>query len=74
MIVENDCIILQVFKIGAGANRRRGTYECDDVDVTDHRQAERETQRVQADREELVERIGRAVREDGTVQPLEGFT
>ncbi len=36
-------------------------------------QAEREAQRVQANREELVERIGRAVPEDGTVQPLQGL-
>jgi AraC-like DNA-binding protein len=36
-------------------------------------QAEREAQRVQADREELVERIARAIREDGTVQPLQGL-
>src|SRR5437870_12864165 len=47
------------------------------LDVINHRQAEREAQReaerVQADREELVERIARAVREDGTVQPLKGL-
>ena len=36
-------------------------------------QAEREAQRVQANREELVERIGRAICEDGTVQPLQGL-
>src|SRR5579884_2490526 len=36
-------------------------------------QAEREAQRVQANREELVERIARAVPEDGTVQPLQGL-
>jgi AraC-like DNA-binding protein len=35
--------------------------------------AEREAQRVQANREELVERIARAVREDGTTQPLPGL-
>ncbi|HYB02758.1 MAG TPA: AraC family transcriptional regulator [Ktedonobacteraceae bacterium] len=36
-------------------------------------QAEREVLRVQANREELVERIARAVREDGTIQPLQGL-
>jgi AraC-like DNA-binding protein len=35
--------------------------------------AEREEQRVQANREELVERITRAIREDGTMQPLPGL-
>src|SRR5436309_4217361 len=43
------------------------------MDVMNHTQAEREAQRLQTDREELVERIARAVREDGTVQPLEGL-
>ncbi len=33
-------------------------------------QADREKERAHADREELVERIGRAIRADGTVQPL----
>jgi AraC-like DNA-binding protein len=41
--------------------------------VIDHDQAGREAQRVEANREELVERIARAVREDGTVEPLEGL-
>jgi len=36
-------------------------------------QAEREAVLLQANREELVERIGRAMREDGTVQPLQGL-
>jgi hypothetical protein len=43
------------------------------MDVIDHQQAEREAQRVQANREELVERIARAIREDGTAQPLQGL-
>src|SRR6266699_1626847 len=38
-----------------------------------HQQAEREAQRVQANREELVERIARAIREDGPAQPLQGL-
>jgi AraC-like DNA-binding protein len=36
-------------------------------------QAEREAELMQAYREELVERIGRAMREDGTTQPLQGL-
>jgi AraC-like DNA-binding protein len=43
------------------------------MDVMHHQQAEREAQRLQANREELVERIARAVRADGTVQPLQGL-
>jgi AraC-like DNA-binding protein len=43
------------------------------MDVTNHQQAEREAQRMQANREELVERIAQAIREDGVVQPLEGL-
>jgi AraC-like DNA-binding protein len=43
------------------------------MDVIILQQAEREAQRVQANREELVERIGRAVREDGPAQPLPGL-
>src|SRR6478736_9793209 len=35
--------------------------------------AAREAQRVQANREELVERIAQAVRKDGEVQPLQGL-
>jgi hypothetical protein len=42
------------------------------MDGISHQQAEREAQRMQAYREELVERIARAIREDGTVQP-QGF-
>ena len=43
------------------------------MDVMIHQQAEREAQRVRADREELVERIARAMREDGTTQPFPGL-
>jgi AraC-like DNA-binding protein len=43
------------------------------MNVMIHKPAEREAQRVQANREELVERIGRAMREDGTAQPLQGL-
>jgi AraC-type transcriptional regulator N-terminus len=43
------------------------------MNVMIHQPVEREAQRVQANREELVERIARAMREDGTVQPLQGL-
>ena len=43
------------------------------MDVTNGQQAEREAQRMQANREELVERIMQAVPEDGPSQPLEGI-
>jgi AraC-like DNA-binding protein len=43
------------------------------MDVMNHQQAEREAEWMQANREELVERIARAMREDGTAQPLPGL-
>jgi AraC-like DNA-binding protein len=43
------------------------------MDSMNHQQVERETHRVQAHRDELVELIARAVREDGTVEPLKGL-
>ena len=49
MIVENDCLILQIFQMS-----ERGTGEEVPMHVMIHQQAER----VQANREELVERIG----------------
>ena len=38
-----------------------------------HQQAEREAQRAQANRDEMVERIGRIVGEDGRVEPFKGL-
>src|SRR4029453_12896483 len=35
--------------------------------------SEREVQRAQASREELVERLARAIREDGTAEPISGL-
>jgi AraC-like DNA-binding protein len=43
------------------------------MDVMNHQQAEREAQQMQVNREELVERIARAIREDGVIQPLQGL-
>jgi hypothetical protein len=43
------------------------------MDVMTHQPAEREAEHMQAHREELVERIGRAMRQDGSAQPLQGL-
>jgi AraC-like DNA-binding protein len=43
------------------------------MDLMNHPRSEREVHRAQASRDELVERIARAIREDGTVVPLEGL-
>jgi AraC-like DNA-binding protein len=43
------------------------------MSVIDQRLLERETQWMQANREELVERIGRTMRQDGSAQPLPGL-
>ncbi len=68
MIVENDCLILQIFQMSDGETREEVP-----MSVTILQQTERETLRLQANREELVERIGRAMRQDGTTQPLQGL-
>src|SRR5262245_34597546 len=68
MIVENDCLILQVFQMSDGETREEVP-----MDVRKHQQAEREARRVQANREELVERLARAIREDGSAQRLQGL-
>ena len=68
MIVANDCLILRIFQMGDGAIREEVL-----MDVMNHQQAEREAQRVQANREELVERIAQAIRQDGTAQLLQGL-
>src|SRR5436305_3674167 len=51
----------------------RETREEVPMNVMIHQQAEREAELMQAEREELVVRIGRAMREDGTVQLLQGL-
>ncbi len=68
MIVANACLILRIFQMSDGETREEVP-----MDVMNHQQAEREAQRVQANREELVERIARAIRADGTTQPLKGL-
>src|SRR6266487_5700156 len=51
----------------------RETGEEVPMDVMIQKPPEREAERMQANREELVERITRAMREDGTIQPLQGL-
>jgi len=68
MIVENDCLILHIFRMSDGETREEVP-----MNVMILQQAEREAERAQANREELVERIARAMREDGTTQPLQGL-
>lgn len=68
MIVANDCLILLIFQIGDREIREEVL-----MDVINHQQVEREAQWMQANREELVERIARASRADGTTQPLPGL-
>ena len=43
------------------------------MDVMNHKPAAREAQLMRANREELVERIAQAMREDGITQPLQGL-
>ena len=43
------------------------------MDSTNRRPSEREVQRVHASREELVERLARASRHNGTAEPLAGL-
>src|SRR5437868_838814 len=68
IIIANDCLILRIFQMDAGE-----AIEEVATDMMNNQQAEREAQRVQANREELVERIARALRADGTAQPLPGL-
>jgi AraC-like DNA-binding protein len=68
MIVQDCCTILQI--IGTGDE---GTSEGAAMDLIDRPQSEREANKAQAGRDELVDRIARAIREDGTIEPLEGL-
>ncbi len=43
------------------------------MDVTHHQQVERDEQRMQDNRAELVERLARTIREDGVIQPFKGL-
>ena len=68
MLVQNCCTILQIAETGGD-----GTSEEAEMDSTSHQRSAREAHRAQASRDELAERIARAVREDGMVEPLEGL-
>jgi AraC-like DNA-binding protein len=68
MIFANDCLILRFFHVSDGATREEVL-----MDVMNHQQVAREAQWMQANREELVERVARAIRADGTAQPLPGL-
>lgn len=68
IILENDCLILQIFHTGKAETRKEVA-----MTVTMDWQREREGTLLQAYREELVERIGRAITSDGFVQPLPGL-
>ncbi|MGH7861903.1 MAG: AraC family transcriptional regulator, partial [Candidatus Dormibacteraceae bacterium] len=68
MILERSWMILQTFRLGDGE-----TNDMIPVDAMTHERAESESPRGQAHRAELVERIARAVRDDGTAEPLAGL-
>jgi AraC-like DNA-binding protein len=68
MIVDNNSTILQIIEIDDAETSEEAT-----MDLMNRPQSEREAHRAQASRDELVERIARAIREDGTVVPLEGL-
>ena len=68
MIVAHDCLILYIFPTGNGETREEVP-----MDGMNRKSSEREAVLLQAHREELVERISRAIREDGTAEPLKGL-
>src|SRR5215213_3251462 len=68
MIVEDSCTILQIWETGDAE-----TSEVAAMDLMNRPSSEREARRAQAGRDELVERVARAVREDGTVEAPGGL-
>jgi hypothetical protein len=68
MIVQNCCTILYI-----RASDAAGTTEEARMDSTNQWPSEGEMQRMHASREELVERLTRAIRDDGTAEPLPGL-
>ena len=68
MIVANDCLILRIFQVGDGDIR-----EEDLMDAMNQKPSKREADWMHTNREELVERIARAMHADGTSQPLPGL-
>jgi AraC-like DNA-binding protein len=80
MIVENDCKILHVSRTAERVSSVEAPMDVMTLNMLPHQhrargadRAARDTQRVQANREELAERIAGAVRQDGVVQPLPGL-
>jgi hypothetical protein len=67
MIVENSCTILQILETGDA-----GTSEEAATDLMNRPPSERETQRAQAGRDELAERVARAVLTDGAIEVAGG--
>src|SRR6266516_1765212 len=68
MIVQDRYTILHILAMELWRMRREATME------STHRcPSEREVQRAQASREELVERLARAIHKDGTAEPLAGL-
>jgi hypothetical protein len=64
MIVEDSCTILQIWETGDA-----GTSEEAAMELMNRPPSEREARRrAQAGRDELAERVARAVGEDGTVE------
>jgi len=68
MIVENYCTILQVRETGVTSTSEEAA-----MDLISRPPSEREARRARADRDELVERVARAVGEDGTVEAPGGL-
>jgi AraC-like DNA-binding protein len=68
MIVENRCTILQILRMG-----KAGSSEESAMDLMNRPRSERGAHGEQANREELAERIGRAVRRDGAVEAPGGL-
>ncbi len=67
MILEDHCTILQTLKRDMREMSEEVTMEMN------LQQVESEAHRAQANRDELVKRITRAIREDGTIEPLSGL-
>src|SRR5918995_515919 len=68
MIVEDRCTILQIWETGDA-----GTSEEAAMELMNRPPSEREARRAQADRDELAERVARAVGEDGAVEAPGGL-
>jgi AraC-like DNA-binding protein len=68
MIVEDRCTILQIWETGDA-----GTSEEAAMEFMNRPPSEREARRAQAGRDELAERVARAIREDGAVEAPGGL-